>query len=179
MTAQLSRLKGNNADAIFLVANAAPGAQVMKSLQRMGWKVPVVSHWGITGGRFDELAGSAAKDVVFLQTYSFFGKLNPVGEKVLAALKAKYPDVKGPEDVLAPVGVANAYDAMMLTALAIDKAGTTQPDKLREAFYEIPAFQGLIKNYVKPFTPANHDALNENDYIWAQFDGKHVVPVKK
>ena len=30
----------------------------------------MVSHWGITGGRFDELAGSGAKDVVFLQTYS-------------------------------------------------------------------------------------------------------------
>ena len=34
-----------------------------------------------------------------MQTYSFFGKQSPVGEKVLKALMAKYPDIKGPGDV--------------------------------------------------------------------------------
>jgi branched-chain amino acid transport system substrate-binding protein len=179
MAPQLSRLKANSADAIFLVTNAPPGAQVMKSLQRVGWKVPVVSHWGITGGRFDELAGSAAKDVVFLQTYSFFGKQSPTGERVMKALMAKYPEIKGPADIVSPVGTANAYDAMHLTALALDKAGSAQPDKLREAFYTIGPWQGLIKNYVKPFSSGNHDALTENDYIWAQYDGKNIVPARQ
>ena len=32
----------------------------LKSLDRMGWKVPVVSHWGPAGGRFTELAGPSA-----------------------------------------------------------------------------------------------------------------------
>ena len=151
----------------------------MKSLQRVGWKVPVVSHWGITGGRFDELAGSAAKDVVFLQTYSFFGKQSPVGERVMKMLTAKYPEIKGPADIVSPVGTANAYDAMHLTALALDKAGTTQGDKLREAFYNIGPWQGLIKSYSKPFSPGNHDALDENDYIWAVYEGRNIVPAKR
>jgi branched-chain amino acid transport system substrate-binding protein len=43
---------------VILVGNAAPGAQVVKSLQKSAWTVPVVSHWGISGGRFPELAGS-------------------------------------------------------------------------------------------------------------------------
>ena len=50
---------------------------MMKSRERMGWKVPVVSHWGISGGRFPELAGPTAGDAHFVQTYSFFGKQNP------------------------------------------------------------------------------------------------------
>ncbi len=91
----------------------------------MGWKVPIVSHWGPAGGRFTELAGPSAKDVHFVQTYSFFGKQAPVGEKVMKALMAKYPDIKGPGDVTPAVGVANAYDAMQLVALAIQKAGST------------------------------------------------------
>jgi branched-chain amino acid transport system substrate-binding protein len=115
MTPQLTRLKEKGADSLVLVANAAPGAQVMKSLERMGWKVSVISHWGISGERFTELAGPTAGDAHFVQTYSFFGKLNPAGERVLAALKSKY-GVKGPEEVFAPVGVANAYDAMHLLA---------------------------------------------------------------
>ena len=57
---QLTRLKNAGADALILVANAAPGAQVMKARERMGWKVPVISHWGVSGGRFPELAGPTA-----------------------------------------------------------------------------------------------------------------------
>jgi len=60
--------------------------------------------------------------VDFVQTYSFFGKQSPIGERVLAALKAKYPVIKGPGDVFAPVGTANAYDGMHLVAMAIDSA---------------------------------------------------------
>jgi branched-chain amino acid transport system substrate-binding protein len=178
MVPQLSRLRAANADAVVFIGSAAPGAQVMKALDRMGWAVPVVSHWGISGGRFSELAGPSAGKVHFVQTYSFFGPQNEVGQKVLAALKAKYPDVKGPGDVIPPVGVANAYDAMQLLALAIDKAGSADGDRIRQALYEIGPYRGLIKNYTKPFSPATHDALNENDYIMVRYEGDQIVPVK-
>src|SRR6266851_6161893 len=116
---QLTRLKAAGADCLFLVGNVGPSAQVLKSLDRMGSKPQIVSHWGPAGGRFTELAGPSAKDVHFIQTYSFFGRQSPVGEKVLKALMAKYPDVKGAGDVTPAVAVANAYDGMMLTAMAI------------------------------------------------------------
>lgn len=175
---QLLRLKNAGADTLFLVANAAPGAQMMKSLGRMGWKVPVVSHWGISGGRFPELAGNMAEKVEFIQTYSFFGEQSEVGKKVLKSLVAKYDDIKGPEDVIPPVGVANAYDAMHLVALAINKAGSTDGEAIRKAFLEIGPYKGLIKTYEKPFTDDNHDALNHNDYIMVRFDGNQIKPAK-
>ncbi len=178
MTPQLSRLKAANADAIFLVANAAPGAQVIKSLERMNWNVPVISHWGISGGRFPELAGNWSQKVVFIQTYSFFGAQNEVGKKVLESLKKKYPDIKQPHDIVPPVGYANAYDAMQLTALAIAAGGGTDGDKIREGFYKISEYKGLIKTYKQPFTPDNHDALGENDYVMVKYQGEQIVPVK-
>src|SRR6266404_417292 len=174
---QLSRLKAAGADCLFLVGNVGPSAQVVKSLDRMGWKPPVVSHWGPAGGRFTELAGPSAPSVHFVQTYSFFGKQTPVGDKVLKALMAKYPDIKGPGDVTPAVGVANAYDAMMLTALAIEKAGSTNGAEIRESYYKIDRYEGLIKTYTKPFTPENHDAVNENDYVWTQFIDNQILPV--
>ena len=177
MTPQLQRLRDAGADTLILVGNAAPGAQVIKSLQRSAWTVPIVSHWGISGGRFPELAGSWAGKVHFVQTYSFFGNQNEAGKRVLAALMAKYPDIKGPGDVTPPVGVANAYDAMQLTALALDKAGATNGDKLRQGFLEIDSYQGLIKTYSKPFTDENHDALNENDYIMVRYNGDRIEPI--
>ena len=177
MTLQLQRLWVAGADAVILVGNAALRAQVMKSLQRSAWPVPVVSHWGISGGRFPELAGSWASKVHFVQTYSFFGNQNDAGKRVLAALMKKYPDIKGPGDVTPPVGVANAYDAMQLTALALDKAAATDGEKLRQGFLDIEGYQGLIKNYAKPFTDDNHDALNENDYIMVRYNGDQIEPI--
>lgn len=179
MTPQLTRLKDKGADSIILVVNAPPGAQVMKSRERLGWKAPVVSHWGISGGRFPELAGPTAGDAHFVQTYSFFGKLSPVGERVLAALKAKYPAIKGPEDVFAPVGTANAYDALHLLARAIGQAGSTDGDKIREALENLKdKYEGLIKTYDKPFSKDNHDALGPTDYVMVRYEGNKIVPAQ-
>jgi branched-chain amino acid transport system substrate-binding protein len=174
---QLTRLKQGGADALFLVGNVGPSSQVVKSLDRMGWKVPIVSHWGPAGGRFSELAGPNAKDVHFVQTYSFFGTQTPVGAKVMKLLVAKYPDIKGPGDVTPAVGVANAYDAMHLVALAIKNAGSTEGEKIREGFFKIASYDGLIKKYNKPFTADNHDAVSENDYVWTQFIDNQILPV--
>jgi branched-chain amino acid transport system substrate-binding protein len=174
---QLSRLKAGGADVLFLVGNVGPASQVVKSLDRMNWKVPVVSHWGPAGGRFTELAGKSAENVHFVQTYSFFGTQSPVGQKVLAELMKKYPDIKGAGDVTPAVGVANAYDCAQLAALAIAAAGSTDGDAVRQGFYKIGKYDGLIKSYDKPFSPQNHDALSENDYVWAHFIENRIVPV--
>src|SRR5881394_4181370 len=131
---QLTRLKNAGADCLFLVGNVGPSSQVVKSLDRMGWMPPIVSHWGPAGGRFTELAGPSAKNVHFVQTYSFFGNQSAVGAKVLKALMSKYPDIKGPGDVTPAVGVANAYDAMMLTAMAINQAGSTDGKAIRDGY---------------------------------------------
>jgi branched-chain amino acid transport system substrate-binding protein len=178
VVSQLSRLKQAGADTLYLVGNVGPSSQVVKSLDRMGWAPPIVSHWGPAGGRFTELAGPNAKSVIFVQTYSFFGDLSPIGKKVLAALQAKYPDIKGPEDVKPAVGVANTYDSILLIAKAIEKAGSTDPTAIRDGFYAIDKVDGLIKTYEKPFTKDKHDALSAGDYIWARFEDNRIMPVK-
>jgi branched-chain amino acid transport system substrate-binding protein len=176
MTPQLLRLKNGGADALVMVANAPEGAQVVKGRAKIGWNVPTVSHWGISGGRFAELTGELSESVVFVQTYSFFGKQSEVGDRVIAALKAKY-GIKGPEDILAPVGTANAYDAMHLVALAIEKAGAADGAKVRDALENLGEHKGLIKTYKRPFTAQEHDALTENDYILVTWKGGKIVPV--
>jgi branched-chain amino acid transport system substrate-binding protein len=96
---------------------------------------------------------------------------------VLAALMAKYPDIKGPGDVTPPVGVANAYDAMQIVALGLAKAGSADGEKLREGLLAVENYRGLIKNYTKPFTDENHDALNENDYVMVRYNGEQIEPI--
>ena len=73
--------------------------------------------------------------------------------------------------------MANAYDAMHLTALAISAAGSTDGDAIRQGFYKIARYDGLIKIYNKPFAEGKHDALSADDYVWAQFIDNRIVPV--
>ena len=177
MSPQLLRLKSAGADHVVLVANAPEGAQVVKSRAKIGWEIPMVSHWGISGGRFAELTGDLSDGVAFLQTYSFFGKQNERGEAVLKALKDRY-GVKGPEDVVAPVGTANAYDGLNLVALAIEQAGSPDGSKVRDALENLRAeYKGLIKTYRRPFTAEQHDALTDADYIMVVWRAGKIVPL--
>lgn len=175
---QLTRLKEAGADTIFMVANVGPSAQVMKSLERMGWDVPVVSHWGPAGGRFSELAGPRAKTVEMIQTFTFSGNDNPKADEKLAALKALFPEIESAADVTPAVGIANAYDAMHLTALAIANAESTDGPAIREGFYAIESYEGMIKTYEKPFTPEQHDALGPNDYVFTRFIDGEIIPIE-
>lgn len=174
---QLTRLKNAGTDTLLMVGNVGPSAQVVKSLDRMGWDVPVVSHWGPAGGRFSELAGPNASRVHFIQTYVFTENNSARGDSVLAALKQRFPEIKSLADVTPAVGIANAYDAMHLAAAAIEKAGDTQGSKVRDGFYAIDRYQGLIKDYTQPFTPTRHDALGPNDYVFTHFVDGRIVPL--
>ena len=175
---QLSRLKEKGTDTLFMVANVAPSAQVVKSLARMDWDVPVVSHWGPAGGRFGELAGPTADRVHFIQTFTFTDTQSGKSGEIFKKLQVKFPEIKSIADVTPAVGIANAYDAMHLTALAIEKAGSTKGKDIRNGYYAIGEYDGLIKNYNKPFDKDQHDAIGVNDYLFTHFVDNQIVPVK-
>jgi len=174
---QLTRLQQAGADTIFMVANVGPSAQVMKSLERMKWNVPVVSHWGPAGGRFSELAGPAGERVEMIQTFTFSGNGSPKATAMMDKLMKRFPEIKGPADVTPAVGIANAYDAMYLVALAVKNAGSTDGPAIRQGFYDITSYDGLIKTYEKPFTPENHDALGPSDYLFTKFVDGEIIPI--
>jgi len=177
MSPQLLRLKNAGADHIVLVANAPEGAQVLRSKAKLGWDTAMISHWGISGGRFAELTGDLSEGVTFLQTYTFFGKQNERGQLVLKVLREKH-GIKEPGDVIAPVGTANAYDGLHLVALAIEQASSTDGPKVRDALESLKSeYKGLIKSYKRPFTAEQHDALTDEDYVMVVWKGGKIVPV--
>ena len=176
MNAQLARLRDAGADSLLMVANAPEGAAIVRGMATFGWNVPVVGHWGISGGRFVELAGVENSEGVFtVQTYSFFGPLSPRGEEVLQAYHDRY-DTRRTEDVLAPVGVVHGYDGVHLLARAIQKAGTVEGPAVREALENLDPYDGVIKRYAPAFTAEQHDALATSDYLMAVWKGNRLVP---
>lgn len=177
-----AELQAAGAQALILVANEVEGAVLVKELAALPAerRMPVVSHWGVTGGEFASMAGSAlqAVDLSVIQTYSFIGQETPAANRVLAALKRRY-GIDGPEKVKAPVGVAHAYDLTHILAKAINKAGSTDRRKVRDALENLAPHDGLVRRYARPFAPGRHDALSADNILFARYTADDVLmPVK-
>lgn len=179
---QLRELIAADAQAIVLVANEVEGALFVREMAALpqAQRLPIVSHWGVTGGRFAERAGDALERVDFavIQTYSFIGDTSPAALRVMAALKRH--GITRAEDVKSPVGVAHAYDLVHLLAQAIRKAGSSERAKVRSALEQLGPYAGLVRRYTRPFTPQNHDALSIDQAFMARFTADdHLIPLPR
>lgn len=169
------------AQAIVLIANEVEGAILIKEVASLpvGERLPMISHWGVTGGEFAEMVGDAMQKVDFtvVQTFSFIGAKSPAAKRVLAALKQRY-GITSAEAVVSPVGVAHAYDLTHILARAINKAGSTDRSKIRDALENLGPYDGLVRRYDKPFAPDRHDALSADQVFMARFDAQGaLIPV--
>ncbi len=176
---QLFAIKSSGADAIILVSNAPEGKTLIKNMIENNISIPIFSHWGITGGNFGKDVKDELKliDLKVLQTFSF---LKPKNEKTKLFIKKYFDylelDKKGNID--APVGTAHAYDIVHLLALAIHSAKSLDRVEIRKALENISSYNGLVKNYHRPFSEKSHEALDLNDFFLAKYDDEgRIIPV--
>ena len=164
-------LKQAGAQTIILVANFE-ASQLVRTVAAMpkAERLPIVSHWGMSGGNFAEEAGPALREVDFalVQTYSFIDANAPKAHQVLTAAQKMF-DVKDARSLAAPVGLAHAYDLTHILARAIDRAGSTERPAVRAALEQVRNYEGLVKHYSQPFTPARHEALSQEDVFMARY----------
>ena len=180
MASHLAKIEKSGADVILLVANAPEGITVIKAMAQRQNKLPVISHWGITGGYFWENVNRELEsvDLMFLQTFTFMNSKKEKTRKVLKKYFEEY-NVDSPGKVISPVGTAHAYDLVHLLAIAIKKAGSTDRSAIRDALEEIKYYKGLVRDYSPPFSPERHDALDQSDFIMTSYDRNgYIVPIK-
>lgn len=167
-----AELHAAGAQAIVLVANETEGSLLVREMAKLpaAKRLPVISHWGITGGNFVGMTGDALRQVDFsvIQTYSFIGQNTPAARRVVSAMQRLY-GVKSADAIQSPVGVAHAYDLTHLLARAINKAGSTDRRKIRDAMEQLGPYDGLVKRYVQPFAVGRHDALSASNVFFARY----------
>lgn len=167
-----TELHAAGAQAIVLVANETEGSLLVREMAKLpaAKRLPVISHWGITGGNFVGMTGDALRQVDFsvIQTYSFIGQTTPAARRVMSALQRLY-GIKSADAIQSPVGVAHAYDLTHLLARAIAKAGSTDRRKIRDAMEKLGPYDGLVKRYAQPFAAGRHDALSAGNVFFARY----------
>jgi branched-chain amino acid transport system substrate-binding protein len=177
MTAQVIRIRDSGADTVVLFALDREGNQILRSMDKLGYKPTIVSAWGLAGN-LGELAGPLANGVRVIQTYSWMGDMSPKAKAIWEKIQKKY-GLKDPSELKMGSATANSYDAVYILAKAIEKAGAYDWQKVREALYTVE-LQGLVANYKPAFdasNPERQDAiLPENYQMTAWSDGK-LLPI--
>lgn len=165
-------LLAQGAQAIILVANEMEGSVLVREVAALpkDKRLPLVSHWGVTGGNFAKMAGDALDQVDFsvIQTFSFVGARSAAAQRVLHALRTRH-GIDDPARIPSPVGLAHAYDLTHLLAKAIDRAGSTDRRKIRSALERLDGHDGLVRRYDRPFTAERHDALGPQWILMARY----------
>lgn len=176
------------ADVILLVANASEGKVFCTAMQDMPLveRLPIISHWGITGGDFPEVVGPLMRkklDLEFLQTrFSFLDMgSREFPNKVFKEASALFPDWQIPEDIDAPAGFVHAYDLTRILMAAAQLAGpegdaASIRARIRQALTNLDSpVQGLVKTYERPFRPYSevdpdaHEALGSEDLTFGRY----------
>ena len=126
-TAQLTKIRAANADAILDWSRYHEGALIAKQVKQMGLKMPIFGSDGNAHPKYLELGADAVEGVYYATHFSpaTSGHL-PVARRLEEKLKAKYG--KEPDFVH-----SEAYDAMLVVVDAIKRAGSLDRDKIRAA----------------------------------------------
>lgn len=174
------------ADVIFLVANGPEGATLCKAMLELGepLRLPVRSHWGITGGDFASQVGFdrlQRLDLLFLQTrFPTAGDGNPSYTRVEEVARQVTP-LASLSELKAPTGFFHAYDLTRILVSAVEQAGfaPTVPETRRRVHRALEALEGrlpgLMRNYHRPFAPYStigsdaHEALGIEDYTLGRY----------
>lgn len=184
-------------DCIILVANYTESKHILNAMASLpqGGRVPIVSHWGLTGGDVNTLMTKQVKKNVklsFIQSCFDFSERwqTSLSVDVLARVKNMFPDAIGPYgDVKAQAGLVHAFDLGRIISQALQQITMTDDmqanrTKLKRALEDIKRpIPGLIKDYKKPFSQWSqtitdaHEALKLEDFCMAEYDAVNRIMV--
>ena len=166
-------------DAVILVSNETEGAPIIQQFVELpeSNRIPVIAHWGILGGDFPTLVGDAlnAIDFTLISTFTFEKNTHDKTKQVSSGFKRVFNE--DATQMLAQPGFAHAYDLTHMLAIAINRAGSGDRAKVRDAFEALDTYHGLVRDYRHPFSKTDHEGLDKQQVFIGRFD--HQGKVRK
>lgn len=138
-SAQIARLAAVDPapDAVFVSAIPQEAGLSVKQIREAGLTLPIVSGDGFDTELVTTVPGPELANDVYFSTHTYRADDRPEVLKFIEDYKAEYGIE--PENAFAPLG----YDAMMLVADAITRAGSAEPAAIRAALAETRGFKGV------------------------------------
>ena len=140
-------------------------------------RLPIISHWGVTGDDLPKMTGPALQKVrlSFLQTFSFFDPPNRQRAEHVLGIYCRLFEVCDAADIPASIGTAHAYDLVHIFAHAVELAARANRASIRDALEQVRNYQGLTRHWDRPFTPERHEALDASGFRLGYFDSAGTI----
>jgi branched-chain amino acid transport system substrate-binding protein len=171
MTAQVTRIKGKNPEAVICWGTNPGPATVARNMQTLGLDVPLLQSHGVANAKFIELAGDAANGVMLPAGRLIVESEIAADDKqkeVLSRYATDYTAKSGkPVDTFG----GHAFDAFHILCDAIAAAGNTEAAAVRDAIEATKEFVGTAGIFT--YTPEDHNGLTKDAFVWVKIvDGK-------
>ncbi len=122
-------------------------AVAVKQARELGIKAQIMGAEGFDSPKFIEIAGDAAEGVIIVTDFDR-ESTNPLVQEFIK----RYKEKRGIDpDMVA----ASSFDAVMILAKAIEKAGTLDKQKIMESLRSMENFDGVAGKIIK-FTPGGN-----------------------
>lgn len=160
----LTNIKATNPDVIFAPGNYTESALLIKQARALGITCPIIGGDTWETNEFITVGGADVEGAVMS---TFFDDTNPpteAGKTMVAAYKAEYPDRAN-----VPAVTALGYDGYMLLLDAIERAGSADPQAIRDALAQTKDFEGATGMIT---INENGDAEKDGAIIKVVKDGK-------
>ncbi len=161
-SAQLTSLKSKHPQAIFVPGYYTEVGLIARQARKLGLTVPLLGGDGWDSEKLWEIGGEALNGC-FFSNHSSMDDPNPAIQRFVSGYKQRYGGIP---DALAALG----YDAAMLLADAIRRAGSARPDSIRMALEATKGFHGITGMIS---LDANRDAV-KSAVILEVRDGKYL-----
>lgn len=173
LAAEYQAARQAGARALMFVGNEGEGSLLVREMAALpaGERMPIVSHWGVTGGDFTELVGKSLQDVDFsvVQTFTFEGRKDAKTAAVVARAGRLFSNIKSARDIPSHAGFAHAYDLTHILARAVALAGKPDRAAVRDALEQVRNYDGLVDRFARPFTDSRHEALSPRHVFIGRF----------
>ena len=170
--AQLMRVRQAKPDVIFeMAASASEISAIYKSRARVGLTTPVFSQNTLTGSPHAwGLAGDALNGTVVLDT------IGPSNENT-NQLRAAYEALHGKDSMVWLH--AMVWDALAITKLAAEAAGSTEGSALRDQVYKVKDFPSSFgqPGFTLTFGEGVHNGTTKQGLIFVEFEGPRPTKV--
>lgn len=155
LTSQVQKVRAAKPDALFVLAYTDGALLLTKTFRQLGYTPPAVLGYGagFVDPAFITGAGNSAEGLTTRAAWAQdVAAANPAAKKVADMFKAKYN---------APMteNSARAFTAVMVLAAAIDRAGSTDPAKIRDA---LKSTSMGAKDTIMPWPGVKFDSKGQN-----------------
>ncbi len=173
MTAQLTNIRGTDAQALVNWSIVAAQSIVPKNMKQLNMTIPLYQSHGFGNIKFAQAAGEAANGIIFPAGALLVADTLPDAhprKDLLMQYKQDY-ESRFNEEVSTFGG--HAYDAFQLVVMALEEVGD-DPAKIRDFIENVKDFHGTAGTY--NFSPEDHCGLDKSAFeLITVKDGKFVL----